>query len=1467
MSFIKTIDLKYIPLKNLHENLVQIYEKLNYNWISENRWYVDKESNIINISCEDYSTEKISDEILIINGIILIKLEDINKNIYIKRYFLPIIVSNIPFLNVKNDEVIQLILETDTKYLIFAEHHKVYQDFLVKSYMKNSTIETFNNGKFHFIKKDSYFDKENFNQIYAEPLNVSTSNILTKVTVNGKSILSKGFKDLRGYIDTARSMWPLNLESSRYDVLHNNSYPNIASLYGISYYEDKYGNKLPTNMIIEYLDNEGEIGGVYWDILSEKLNHMETSSVFTLDTFKKLSTNVMKSVANMHIHFSKSNKSDFKVSKIPETQLDTIKNSLLSSIENNLDILNIRLKNNTHNYISPIVKSIQLSLGEFKSSKFLKLFNKTFNSLCKTQVHGDMSFAQGVICKKNNSNLKENLIYNFLQYDEYNLDKNIIDLVDNLKWIDFEGEPAKKYVSKDYDSRQSVLRDVASIINGLWYLVNVKIQLHLNLDCKTNEADRYLASKLSLCLADILSIEDSSFENLNKEIILFVKSCFKYTKNAIIESYLNEIEQQNSQHIIMNNYSRYKSKLAIEFWILSRSIHELSYETYARNWGWESIPGSLVLKQLKCLTKSISDIEYIKPNLKVMPLRDKERLKGFSPVYAGKIQNGLFIPFQHDHSQTENLFDSRYHWGVGDFSSSREGIDLVAKLGYNIRKILPITWSSAFHSPYSVMSIKALDPEYLGIPDLLIYLEDNFIDVSKAKDFITLNHYKIKSFRNDTIMDHEGITNLKIQVLKIIWEIIKNYIHSNIYKEYINFSKSMSYEFKDDLLYYILKQEHMKLDPEIGWDWRTWSQTTPGLTERNPHSLVKARKKYAKDLEFLEFMQYVLYKQWDNLKSYAADKKVDFMIDVPFSPADSSVWQNPNIVMMSDVNHRYQRNEVQGVPGKAETPLGQIWQFSAYNFNTSDSLKYLYNVFEIYSNLSKYVRCDHTLGYYQIFVFRQDVNESITLKSLNIFDKIEDIRKTALDIGTVNAKSKAAYEVYELIKKSLVYPNHDIKLNAESYDLLFRDGEVKVNGGNMLIISRQVNNLDIIPNKYWHREYQVEDKVLKNQPHWDFLRLSPNKRAKDNGFCKNWLFPEDDTLPPQPTDGIRVAYYKYTPGEEILTEIERICQENGVLLGHELLGNIPNEIEKSMKNNIGGFLLKPKIWGLSKKSKYHPLNNSKDSISMLTIADSPSIVNGWLDCSTKEEMLNDFKLNMNSNLDHFNNLIHENLLNLAFNPEKIYPQIIKDNIPLISILGLIDLAGLDDTYRLNFPGTQTSWNIKLPKEARTGELLAFLNNQYQNEKTENIIKISNNLTNYRKSKELNKLTEIELLGVRPTQDVQIRIIDSDKPQCEKAFIIEAYISGSPKEVYICFEDDTTTLTEIPMAKLEKTSIKDVYNWIVKLISFDRGILKYRIKVVTPNDTIYSNTKYLVATSKNDDLNPLSDEYALRDMEF
>jgi hypothetical protein len=274
---------------------------------------------------------------------------------------------------------------------------------------------------------------------------------------------------------------------------------------------------------------------------------------------------------------------------------------IIDGIAKNLSILNSRIIEGS--ILKRFIQELEESLNELGQINFSEIINSRFVDLRKIHVHGDMSTAQALLVKNNISTLD-------MLLDSINkLDKNSIDDLCNkleydIKWIDFEGEPAKNKVSKNYDPRQSVFKDLAGVIQGFWYMLNFNLFSKLKLNLSSEISTKEKVRKISLGLSGFEMVNDYKIDGLTQELVDFARLCFKRIKKSLIKGYFDEIEKLGKQDIIMKKWDREKAIEIVDYWILLRAVHEFGYECYARDNGTEMIPGGVILMTIRKIIDS-----------------------------------------------------------------------------------------------------------------------------------------------------------------------------------------------------------------------------------------------------------------------------------------------------------------------------------------------------------------------------------------------------------------------------------------------------------------------------------------------------------------------------------------------------------------------------------------------------------------------------------------------------------------------------------------------------------------------------------------------------------------------------------------------------------------------------------------------------------------------------------------------
>ncbi|MHC1742806.1 MAG: 4-alpha-glucanotransferase [Syntrophobacteraceae bacterium] len=857
-----------------------------------------------------------------------------------------------------------------------------------------------------------------------------------------------------------------------------------------------------------------------------------------------------------------------------------------------------------------------------------------------------------------------------------------------------------------------------------------------------------------------------------------------------------------------------------------------------------------------------------------------------SPVRVGGLVEGIFLPFHHMRSTTADPFDSRFDWGIGDFVSARDGVDFAASTGFHILQLLPIVWSAAFHSPYSVLSPQAMDLEYLGIPDLINRLQAEGMDVGLLREDVGDRHEAIQSLRDGDEIDHEAIWQLKAEVMERVWAVFRQQRELPAYGDFEAFREANRDWLVDDILYFLLKQEYMAKNPEIGWDWRVWSRYEPGIGERAPAALARARDRHADGILFHSFIQFVLYRQWHSFVAYATGRGVRIMMDMPFAPADARVWQKPEMVSMGGPETGYQRIEVQGVPGKKETPLGQIWQFTVYDYGRSASLDYIRSVFLAYRALGvTYIRIDHVPGYYQVFVFRQDVDEAFTLERLGVFDAIKEIREQALESGTEEARLDACHRVRALIIDALLHPGEaSPRFPRDVLDLMFDEEGALLTDGNLVMVCRKLNGEEFGLRQQkespWHFQWQTEDRIFRSQPHWQFLRITPNRRAGDDGFTCEWLFPDDPAEAPNPTDSIRIAYYRTGPGEAILYDFDRFAQESGMVVVLETLGNVTDKMLASSRRP-GGYPLIPVIWGLEEWGRYYPAKFERNNCATLGVHDSYATPVAWrlLRHEDKGKLLRLFwpgrsEEELESYLEELKPDVNAMILKMVVAPHTVLKDFEPERIPAMVVLQLTDVFMLEDAYRLNFPGEQSSWKRRLPRDLWLPELLAAARGVRSSDRARDGVALLRRLEWARHATPLTETADDDVkVWVKPETaagSLQVRRLNGDGDGRTAPFWVEVFSPSTVLLASILFLDKLgDEIDRLPLEKLpgEGALPEGVAHWAVWLLPRQEGVHRYRIELTREDGRSQrSEVGLLVAVEHQRSLNFLDPDDALSDIE-
>ena len=174
-------------------------------------------------------------------------------------------------------------------------------------------------------------------------------------------------------------------------------------------------------------------------------------------------------------------------------------------------------------------------------------------------------------------------------------------------------------------------------------------------------------------------------------------------------------------------------------------------------------------------------------------------------------------------------------------------------------------------------------------------------------------------------------------------------------RDYETFCKENANWLDDYALFRVLKSEYDQLP---WWEWK------PAYRDRDPDTLLIARKRFAAALDYHRFQQYLFFRQWRALKEYANEHGVLMFGDMPiFVSADSvDVWASRNSFLLDEQGRP---TVVAGVPPDYFSATGQLWGNPHYNWEHMKASGFNWWVERLHNQqkLFDMIRIDHFRGF------------------------------------------------------------------------------------------------------------------------------------------------------------------------------------------------------------------------------------------------------------------------------------------------------------------------------------------------------------------------------------------------------------------------------------------------------------------------------------------------------------------------
>jgi 4-alpha-glucanotransferase len=235
-------------------------------------------------------------------------------------------------------------------------------------------------------------------------------------------------------------------------------------------------------------------------------------------------------------------------------------------------------------------------------------------------------------------------------------------------------------------------------------------------------------------------------------------------------------------------------------------------------------------------------------------------------------------------------------FGRGEIGGLAEFGEFALAMGQRVIQLLPIDEvPPGESSPYSAMSVLAIDPAYIAAQDLP-ELDQETLAAARAE------------VRREPF-DLARLRRVKDELLSVAFRHFKSEEDGKRRAAFNAFVSANRGWLDDYALFHALKEKFG------GAEWARWPK---GLSRHNPRAVAQARRALSDRVEVFKFVQFEAQRQWLAVRAQLADQGVLLGGDLAFSPARESVevWARQELFDLS---------RSVGAPPDAFSANGQRW--------------------------------------------------------------------------------------------------------------------------------------------------------------------------------------------------------------------------------------------------------------------------------------------------------------------------------------------------------------------------------------------------------------------------------------------------------------------------------------------------------------------------------------------------------------
>ena len=234
-------------------------------------------------------------------------------------------------------------------------------------------------------------------------------------------------------------------------------------------------------------------------------------------------------------------------------------------------------------------------------------------------------------------------------------------------------------------------------------------------------------------------------------------------------------------------------------------------------------------------------------------------------------------------------------YGIGSLGKEAlDFVDFLSDSGFTVWQTLPFCIPDEFNSPYKSPALFSFNPYFIDLPTLF---EKGYISKDELFSERSTSHFLC------------DFSSLEINRLPLLFKAAKRAMEREGVRAAVEDFIAENPRINEAACFLALKETNG------GELWQKWTKSTP------------CEEKFL----FWQFLHYEFFCEWTKIKSYANEKGIRIIGDIPIYPSEDSadLWANPRAFLLDEQGYP---SEVAGVPPDYFSPDGQLWGNPIYNY-------------------------------------------------------------------------------------------------------------------------------------------------------------------------------------------------------------------------------------------------------------------------------------------------------------------------------------------------------------------------------------------------------------------------------------------------------------------------------------------------------------------------------------------------------